>query len=86
MINILGAPVKTANEDSGGYTLFYATSGLYGLGYEFYLNFIDNKLAGIFIELDDIWIYYCYRQNCQGINKPYNDLYTLEKFILNSSR
>lgn len=86
VINILGAPVKTANEDSDGYTLFYATSGLYGLGYEFYLNFIDNKLAGIFIELDDIWIYYCYRQNCQGINKPYNDLYTLEKFILNSSR
>lgn len=86
VINILGAPVKTANEDSDGYTLFYATSGLYGLGYEFYLNFIDNKLAGIFIELDDIWIYYCYRQNCQGINKPYNDLYTLENFILHSSR
>ena len=36
VINILGAPVKTANEDSDGYTLFYATSGLYGLGYEFY--------------------------------------------------
>ena len=86
VINILGEPVKTANEDSDGYTLFYATSGLYGLGYEFYLNFIDNKLAGIFIELDDIWIYYCYRQNCQGINKPYNDMYTLEKFILSSSR
>ena len=85
VINILGNPVKTKNEDIHGYTLFYATSGLYGLGYEFYLDFIDNKLVGIFIELDDIWIYSCYKQECKGINKPYKDSYTLEKFLFNSS-
>lgn len=85
VINILGAPVKTVNEDSDEYTHFYATPGLYGLGHEFYLDFIDNKLVGIIIELDDFLIYSCNKYECPGIIKPVRDSYTLEEFLLNSS-
>lgn len=69
VIEILGDPLDIGGSCSNeeGCRMKYATPGKFGAGFEFGLLIENNKLHGTVIELNDEYVYKCYKDNCPVI-------------------
>lgn len=92
VINIMGTPIEIVDKDNSGCdhdgngcSLIYARPGLYRTEFEFYLNIINNKLVGIHVERDDLFVYSCFKNDCPGIIRT-EDFEELTSYSLNQSK
>lgn len=68
IINIIGNPIKIVEiKNDNEYRLVYATPGIYGMGFEFDIWLIDDKIDCLYIEKDDYGVYHCDKYKCPKI-------------------
>ena len=68
LIDILGKPIKIKNYGDKKNAFVYAEPRNIGLGFEFYINTVNDKVVLIMIECSDLWVYMCTRNDCRIIN------------------
>ena len=79
VVKMFGKPLADKHDDYFGNRIYYALSGVYRDGVDFYLYYAGNTIYHIIIEKNDEYIYKCSKNECPVIfnQKKFDDFISL---------